>query len=89
MDSSQCAECRAIYQALQDAYRAAIRDGGQREHAEELSGWVQQLDRDECARIRESSEIWEAWRRLQRHRTLTGHTLPVVSIPAGALSNPN
>jgi hypothetical protein len=79
-----CEECRAIYRELRDAGR---RDVGS--FSEGLAAWVQQLNEEECARMREDSILWNAWRRMQEHRTLTGHWLPLLPVPPGAISNPN
>ena len=55
----------------------------------QLSEWIRGLDEEECARMRESSSLWKAWRRLQEHRKLTGHVLSVLPLPPNAISNPN
>jgi uncharacterized protein YhaN len=90
MDAFKCDECRAIYQDLREAYRAATQDTRDRhETSQQIANWVQELSEEECARIRETSSVWKTWRRWQEHRSLTGHALSVLPIPPNALSNPN
>jgi hypothetical protein len=55
----------------------------------QLVEWIRSLDEEECDRIRETSSLWKAWRRLQEHRRLTGHVLSVLPLPPNAISNPN
>jgi hypothetical protein len=86
MDLFSCDECRAIYRELRDAL---ARRAGQNSTPQKIAAWVQRLDEDECARLRGSSDLWKAWRRLQEHRVLTGHWQPVLTLPPDALSNPN
>jgi hypothetical protein len=89
MDSSPCAECRAIYRELQEAYVAAkVRLSGQTTTPQEIGTWIQGLDEEECAQMRETSDLWAAWRRWQEHRALTGHWLSLLG-PPNAISNPN
>jgi hypothetical protein len=89
MGSFRCAECRAIYQELREAHRAATQNALDQHGAQKIADWVQQLNEEECARMRETSALWKTWRRLQEHRNLTGHTLSVLPIPPNALTNPN
>src|SRR5215469_15680217 len=56
---------------------------------QQIADWVQQLNEEECARMRETSALWNTWRRMQEHRNLTGHILSVWPVPPNALSNPN
>jgi hypothetical protein len=87
MDGFVCDECREIYRELREAQRA----NAERRHDEphEIEDWVRGLDEEECARIRQSSPLWKAWRRLQEHRQRTGHMISVLPVPPKALSNPN
>ena len=87
MDSFSCDECRAIYFELREACRAMGNAPGA--SSQQISEWVQRLNEEECARLRESSGLWKAWRRLQAHRSLTGHTQPVLPLPARAMTNLN
>jgi hypothetical protein len=64
-----CDECRAIY----DEMRNAARPSQAAATAQPLADWIRDLDREECARLRQSSELWRAWRRFQAHRASTGH----------------
>ena len=89
MDSFRCAECRAIYQELRKAHRAATQNALDQHGTQQIADWVQQLNEEECARMRETSALWKTWRRLQQHRNLTGHTLSVLPVPPNALTNPN
>jgi hypothetical protein len=85
MGSFSCDECRAIYRELRNAYRAADRISAPRQVAD----WVLRLDEDECARMRQTSNLWAAWRRLEEHRTLTGHYLSPLPMTPDPISNPN
>lgn len=90
MHPFQCEECRAIYQELREAHRAAARDGSALQNTpREIAGWIQQLNEEKCAQIRETSSLWKTWRRMRGHLSRTGHTLSVLPLPPGALSNPN
>jgi hypothetical protein len=90
MDPLSCDECRAIYRELRDV-AAAMKEhqADQNIGPQNISAWVQQLDEDECARMRETSSLWKTWRRLQQHRALTGHSLSFLPSPPNAISNPN
>lgn len=87
MDGFACEKCRAIYREFQEASRRA--HGRIAEHPGGLAAWLAQLSEEDCARMRESSGLWKAWRRYQQHRTLTGHALSPLPLPPGPLSNPN
>jgi hypothetical protein len=89
MDAFSCAECRAIYLELREAL--SIFQGTPEVDIDpaRLGEWVRGLDEEECTRIRETSNLWKAWRRLQEHRTVTGHVLSVLPLPPNAISNPN
>ena len=56
MDLIPCDECRAIYRELQNA----VGRMGESATPQQLAAWVQQLDEEECARLRESSDLWKA-----------------------------
>jgi len=90
MDAFSCDECQAIYRELRDAgscVTASRRlDGAP---LEQIAAWIRDLDEKACARMRQDSNLWKAWRRLQEHRVLTGHAISVVPLPPRALSNPN
>ena len=90
MDPFSCEECRAIYRELKDAF-AAIRErqADQPSEPPDITAWVQQLDEEECARMRETSDIWKTWRRWQNHRALTGHSPSILPVPPNSMSNPN
>jgi hypothetical protein len=79
MDPLSCEECRAIYLELREAIRSAPVSG-----TDDLGEWIRQLDHLELDYVRANSGIWKAWRRMQEHRVLTGHVVPVI-----AVSNPN
>ena len=82
----ECEECRAIYLEL----CAAHADGRQYSAVEgDLASFLAQLDDEYCARMRETSFLWDCWRRLKQHRALTGHYLPVFPAAPGSLMNPN
>jgi hypothetical protein len=90
MDSSSCDECWAIYRELRDAFRVlSERSSDQNTAPQQLAAWLEQLDQEECARMRETSAIWKTWRRLQEHRAVTGHPLSLLPVPPNAISNPN
>jgi len=82
MDLFSCDECRDIYRELRDASRRA----GESATPQDLAAWVLQLDEEECARLRESSDLWKVWRRMREHRAVTGHWQPVMALPPGAMS---
>jgi len=88
MTDFPCAECQAIFRDLWDAHRAANGEG-RNQTAPELEEWIAQLNMYDCAGMRATSDLWKAWRRLQAHRTLTGHTLSVLPIPPDAFLNSN
>ena len=48
--------------------------------SQDLVNWLQELNEDSCAQMRETSPLWRTWRRLQDHRTLTGHWPPHAAI---------
>jgi hypothetical protein len=90
MDPFSCDECRAIHRELRDAYLAATGSVVDRTSVpQQIADWVQQLNEEDCARMRETSSLWAAWRRLQEHRTLTGHYLSRLPVAPDAISNPN
>jgi hypothetical protein len=90
MDSAHCAECEAIRSELRAAWLAAKETGEVGSTSpQRLAEWILQLNEDECARMRATSVLWKAWRRLQEHRTLTGHTLALMPLPPNAIANPN
>jgi hypothetical protein len=86
MPSFPCAECAAIYRELREAAREA---GEVRAPSQDLAGWLSQRNEEECARMRENSRLWRAWRRLREHRAVTGHSVSLLSLPPDAISNPN
>jgi hypothetical protein len=89
MDSFACEECRAIYLEFREASRAAsLRLAGDPSTPQGLAAWIQELNEEDCARMRESSNLWKAWRRLREHWTLTGHSPSLLPVP-GALFHPN
>jgi hypothetical protein len=86
MDSFACEECRAIYRELKDAHEAA-RVNRADQNPRDLVAWLEQLDEAECARMRDTSHLWKTWRRLQEHGARTGHSLSVLPLPPGVISN--
>jgi hypothetical protein len=54
----------------------------------QLADWLEHLNEEDCARMRATSSLWKTWRRLMEHRTLTGHSLSLLSLPPNAI-NPN
>jgi hypothetical protein len=54
-----------------------------------LATWLEQLNEEECARMRDTSILWATWRRLQKHRALSGHYLPVLPLSPQAILNSN
>jgi len=87
VNSPPCAECRAIYHDLAAGYRVARENSAPGTAPRQLAEWVHQLDYDECARLRGTSSLWRAWRRLQAHRLQTGHSLSWLL--SGRMSTPN
>jgi hypothetical protein len=88
MERFPCAECRAIFRDLWEAHRAA-NGAGPDQPPPELEEWIAQLNLYDCAGIRATSNLWKAWRRLQAHRTLTGHNVSVLPIPPDGFSSSN
>ena len=82
-----CKECRAIFLELQEALSAA-RAAGPADR-QRLAEWLEKLDPEYATRLRDQSPLWRAWRRLQAHRALTGHRIPLAPVPPGMLENPN
>ena len=90
MDPSSCAECRAIYRELQEALAAVkVRLADRSTTPDDLAAWVQELEEEECARMRDASSLWKTWRRWREHRTLTGHWLSPLPVPPHGMANPN
>jgi hypothetical protein len=83
MDSFSCDECRAIYYELREAFRPLHKATPQ-----EIAGFLEGLDLQQCARMRVSSDMWKAWRRMQEHRVLTGHVVSPLG-PGSALTSAN
>ena len=91
MEPIACPECRALYQELQTASRQArLRRSWEPDASpRELAEWLAQIDEHECARLRLNSILWQVWRKVQEHRTLTGHRVSLPVSPAGGISHPN
>jgi hypothetical protein len=90
MEPLSYVECQSIYRELVEASQAVReRKPEQKTATVPLTEWLEQLDEEECARTRETSLLWAIWRRLQEHRALTGHYCSILSLPPGAISNPN
>ena len=51
---------------------------------QDLRAWLERLDEDECARLRETSAIWKAWRKAGEHQLRTGHSISVVGESLGS-----
>ena len=71
-----CEECLALIADLREALeseprRSPVEPG-------DLTAWLEGLDAGECARFRETSRVWIAWRKLVSHRARTGHVVSVV-----------
>ena len=77
-----CAECRAIHEELAEASRL-LRDyrldGGF--PTEQLVAWLESFEDEESTRIRETSPLWQAWRRREAHRVRSGHSVSLLSLP--------
>ena len=91
MDANSCPECQAIVDEMRAAARE-VRAGhpGKAMTPMELVSWLERLDEEECARLRESSPFWRTWRKLMEHGALTGHSLSFLSaLSPGANTSPN
>jgi hypothetical protein len=76
MDLFSRDECRQIYRELWHAPRAARKDSSDQNIAHErLLDYLETLNKDDCAQMRETSPLWKAWRRREDHRALTGHAV--------------
>jgi hypothetical protein len=58
-------------------------------HERRTIDYLRELNDDDCARLRETSDLWKTWRRIQEHRTLTGHSPSLSGFPPDAITNPN
>ena len=68
MEPEECEECLAIRRQFEAASLAGRGLTGQ-----DLAQWLRDLDEVACVRLRETSALFETWRRMLRHRMLTGH----------------
>ena len=90
MEHPSCEECQALYKELLKASRATWERRPDESTAPlALAVWLEQLNEEECARMRETSSLWATWRKLREHRALSGHYLPVLSLAPQAISNSN
>ncbi len=63
----RCAICQTLCLELGEGLRrpgASIRSG-------EISDYLRELNEDDCASLRETSDLWKTWRRIQEHRILS------------------
>jgi hypothetical protein len=73
-----------------EAHQAATQNlTAQRESHRQIAEWVMQLNAEDCTAMRQTSALWKTWRRMQEHRSVTGHAFSMLPIPPNALSNPN
>ena len=89
MAGFRCHECEAIYRDLLEA--ASARDEtapDRRATPNQVAGYLESLDEDDCARMREMSPLWKAWRRREEHRALTGHSVSLLPLQPGVIENP-
>ena len=79
----------AIHLEIQDVF-AAMKDGlsDRSTTPNDFAAWVQLLTQDECSGMREASSFWKTWRRLQDHRSLTGHDLSPLPVPSNGVGIP-
>ena len=84
-----CAECQAIYRELLEASRVVREQMHEGAPPLALTTWLEQLNEEECAQMRETSSLWATWRRLQEHRALTGQSLSALPLPPQAILNSN
>ena len=90
MSRFSCPECAAIDRELREAALALRqRRTEQQMTYQDLADWLRHLDEDECARMRETSTLWSAWRKLRDHMVLTGHSVSLIPLPPDAIMNPN
>ena len=83
-----CDECRAIYLEFRQVADAMRRTKNLITSSADLVEWLNRLNEEEFAQIRETSPLWKTWRRFQEHKTLTGHSVSVL-LPPDAAPNPN
>jgi hypothetical protein len=78
----RCDECSAIRRELDEAMEAErARSSGE---PRDLRAWLERLDLDECARLRETSVIWKAWRKAVEHQLRTGHSILLAGASMGS-----
>ncbi len=77
MDSFSCEECRAIAHELREGVRWTQRQQlRQGMGPQDVIAWIEELNEERCAHMRAQSPLWRTWRRLEEHRSLTGHFPP-------------
>ena len=71
-------ECDSIRLEFVDAWRS-LRDqlSSRPLDAKQNAACLDQFDEDHCREARDTSRLWQAWRRQREHRVLTGHYAPV------------
>ena len=72
-----CDECAAIRRELREA--TAAERARALDDQQDLRAWLERLEDDECARLRETSRMWKAWRKALEHRFRTGHLVLALS----------
>jgi hypothetical protein len=73
----RCEECVMLRQQLDQAIaaeNALVRPA----EGEDLAAWIDRLDAEHAGRVRETSAVWKAWRKLVDHRARTGHIISVI-----------
>jgi hypothetical protein len=84
-----CEECGAIYSEMQEAARAVRGRLPDSASYQTLAAWIEKQEGEDHSGMREHSALWKAWRRLQEHRTRTGHWQSVLVLPPGATAGNN
>ena len=56
---------------------------------EQIAGYLESVDEEDCARMRETWQLWRARRRRERRHALTGHFVSILPLRPSVAANPN
>jgi hypothetical protein len=76
MKKFQCDECQSIYQDLmQNVQEAKEQTADSPLTPRQFDRWFPSISQTKWAQLLSTSTHWDAWRRLQEHSKLTGHSI--------------